>query len=986
MAKGEGGSLWQLICEAPVSTAGGRGVTLFKDLTRELEASATGDRLRPLLEDLKVRSLLSGMFEGSPYLTALAQRDSQRLSAFLTSPPETSYQDLVVALRRQMARASDLAFAKSALRQFKSGVALLTALADLGGVWPVMTVTRVLSETADVAVNEAVRFLFREAVARGEWRADTGEAADAASGYFVLAMGKWGAFELNYSSDIDLIVFFDRDKTKYCGQQDLQSFYVRLTKDLVALLEERTPGGYVFRTDLRLRPDAGATQVALSTAAAHGYYETVGQNWERAAMIKARVAAGDMTAGQEFLDELAPFIWRKYLDYAAIADIHAMKRQIHAHKGLGDVAVLGQNIKLGRGGIREIEFFVQTQQLIAGGRQADLRKRETLAALRALEKRGWVQPVVATELDHAYRYLRRLEHRLQMVGDEQTHDMPGDDDGLLEISRFCGHEDVGLFSRELRQVLETVERHYAGLFEGAPALSGADSNMVFAGATDDPATVEELARLGYSQPSQVLAIVRSWHHGRTQAVRSARARERLTEVQPLLITALADTVDPDAAIAGFDRFLSELPAGVQLFSLLKANPALIRLIANIMGSAPRLARILSERRRLLDAVLDPHAPGDAAVASGLDGVLAREFAQARRQGRSEPLQDILDRARVIGSEQGFLTGLGLLTGSLTAAQAGAAYATIAERLVAALLADVTLELELDHGKVPGAAAVVVALGKLGGREMTASSDLDLILIYDFDDGALQSDGPRPLAAAHYYARLTQRLVTALSAPTAEGKLYDVDMRLRPSGQKGPLATRLSSFAAYQASEAWTWEHMALTRARVIAGSRELGVRTEAAIRDCLIKPRDRTQIARDVHEMRALIAKEKGTDNIWDLKQVRGGLVDLEFIAQHLQLIHAASNPSVLDQNTLAAIGKLEAAGCLDRQTSSALRKSGRLLSDLGQILRLCLDHNFEPQTAPGGLKDLLAKAGGVVSFENLETELISALAVIYQAFERLIV
>ena len=798
-------------------------------------------------------------------------------------------------------------------------------------------------------------------------------------------MGKHGAFELNYSSDIDLIVFFDRARARFVGDGDVQSFFVRLTRSLVGLLEDRTADGYVFRTDLRLRPDAGATQVALSTAAAHGYYETVGQNWERAAMIKARCCAGDIEAGEIFLDELAPFIWRKSLDFAAIADVHAMKRQIHAHKGIGGISVLGQNVKLGRGGIREIEFFAQTQQLIAGGRQPDLRLKATLDTLKALEARGWVKASVRTELEDAYKYLRRLEHRLQMIADEQTHDMPSDDAGLQRIAKFAGYADGAALSQDLVRVLETVERHYAGLFEDAPELTRAGSNMVFAGATDDPRTLEELARLGYSQPAQVLAIVRGWHHGRTPAVRSPQARERLTEVQPLLIAALADTVDPDAAIASFDRFLSELPAGVQLFSLLKANPTLLQLIASIMGSTPRLARILSKRRRLLDAVLDPQLLSTEVDADELDALLEREFRLARAKLPDDPMQDILDTARVIGSEQAFLVGVRVLSGRVTAAEAGAAYALIAERLVAALLREVTRNFEHEHGRVPGGEAVVVAMGKLGGREMTASSDIDLILIYDCAPDAIQSDGRRPLAPSHYYSRLTQRLITALSAQTAEGGLYDVDMRLRPSGQKGPVATRLSSFNDYQNGEAWTWEHLALTRARVIAGSFRLQDAVEAAVKAVLTRSRDRAVITADVRDMRERIAADKGTTDIWDLKQVRGGLVDLEFIAQHLQLVTAAGHPEVLDQNTLAALSKLAKAGAIEPRSCAELTEAGRLFHDLTQILRLSLDHGFDPKTAPGGLKMLLARAGGAETFEDLESKLKQRLGAVHAAFDALV-
>lgn len=972
------------ISEWPKWPAGGRGAERFFALKAETETDYP--QLAELLRNSAVENLLIGVFEGSPYLTTLANRDYARLTRILADVPETRFARLTDDLIAAMRDAADMTAAKRALRIYKSEVALLTALADLAGVWPVMTVTRTLSECADSAVAAAVRFLFRLASARGQWQPVEAESPERESGYFVLAMGKLGAFELNYSSDIDLTIFFDREKSRLVGTGDVQSFFVRLTRDLVLLLDERTPDGYVFRTDLRLRPDAGATQIALSTAAAHGYYETVGQNWERAAMIKARPIAGDLEAGAEFLSELSPFIWRKYLDFAAIADIHAMKRQIHAHKAIGPISVAGQNLKLGRGGIREIEFFAQTQQLIAGGRQPDLRVCATLDALAALEHRGWVKADVRADLDHAYRYLRRLEHRVQMVADEQTHAVPSEPKALEVFARFAGYNGAPELSEALLPVLETVEKHYDGLFEEAPQPSPAGANLVFAGAKDDPRTLEELKRLGYSQPTQVLAIIRGWHHGRAPVVRSPRARERLTEVQPLLIEALADTVDPDGAIASFDRFLAELPSGVQLFSLLKAQPSLIRLIADIMGSAPRLAHILSHRRRLLDAVLDPQVLGGDFNGAAIDDVVVKAFAAARAGSIGDPMQEILDTARRIGSEQAFLVGVRILAGSISATEAGVAYATIAQRLIAALLKEVTYEMEQDHGRVQGGAAAVIAMGKLGGREMTATSDVDLILIYDFDPSVEQSDGIKPLSPPHYYTRLTQRLINAISARTAEGALYDVDMRLRPSGQKGPVATRLSSFTNYQASEAWTWEHMALTRARVIAGCRELSGRVETEIRKVLTAKRDRTKVAADVLDMRRRIEAEKATSDIWDLKQVRGGLVDLEFIAQYLQLVHAAGHPAILNQNTLAALAAAASDGVIHNDDYVRLANAGQLLHDLTQVLRLTIEGPFDPVSAPKGLKLLLARSGNTTSFEDLEIKLKQTLADVLESFNRLIV
>ena len=955
-----------------------------------------GASLAPLVEDWRrnadlaglvalveaegpARALVAGTVAGSPYLRGEIVRNPRRLEAILTAVPERRFADLTAGLTATLAGLDSIPDAMTALRVYKAEVALLTALADLAGAWSVMEVTRVLSEAADAVLEGAVRLLFRLAAAKGDWLAGDRERPDLGSGYIVLGVGKYGAYELNYSSDIDLIVFYEQARARLKPGLEPQPFFVRLTRDLVRLIDERTAAGYVFRTDLRLRPDAGATQIALSTDAAAQYYESFGQNWERAALIKARAVAGDIEAGEAFLAELSPFIWRRNLDFAAIADVHAMKRQIHAFRGFGGIGVAGHNIKLGPGGIREIEFFVQTQQLIAGGRQRNLRARRTLDTLKTLHEHGWIEGPVADELTRAYLFLRGIEHRLQMVADEQTHELPKDEADLERFARFAGYASTAELSAAILFVLVPVQGHYARLFEGAPELAAEEGNLMFAGETDDPETVAALTRMGYARPSDVLAAVRGWHHGRYPAVRSPRARELLTEVQPLLVKAFASTTDPDRAVAAFDRFLAALPAGVQLFSLLKANPALMRLVADIMGTAPRLSHVLSRRRRLLDAVIDPRTFGDLPTARELDDLIAAELATAG------DAQDVLDRARIVGSEQAFLIGVKVLSGAIGASEAGTAYALLAERLISALAADVEKEMRRAHGEVPGAGAAVVAMGKLGGREMTASSDLDLIVVYDFDAAAIQSDGLKPLAPSQYYARYTQRLISHLSAPTAEGALYEVDMRLRPSGQKGPVAAQLSTFREYQAREAWTWEHLALTRARVITGPPALRAEVEAAIRDTLMRPRDRARIAADVIDMRARIAAEKGTDNIWDLKQVRGGLVDLEFMAQHLQLVNAAEHPEVLDQNTLAAYRKLAAAGLLTAGDADRLIAATRLIHNLTQILRLCLEEPFDPATAPSGLKALLARAGDAPDFATLEGALRETLAGVAARFSELV-
>ena len=957
----------------------GRGNDDDQALVEELRAKCTGDD-GAVFDNPAVRALIAGISAGSPYLTGLLRRDPARSCRLFAAPPEVRLDTLIVELGVAVRSVTSRKELLAALRAFKNEAALLIALADLGGVWPIMAATRALTRVADAAVSETVGYLFREAQAKGQWLdGDSGD-PERTSGYFVLAMGKQGAFELNFSSDIDLIVFYDRDKARLADRSEAQTFYVKLTQELVKCLSEQTGDGYVFRGDLRLRPDPGATQAAMSTDAALQYYESFGQNWERAAMIKARPIAGDIAAGEAFLKDLAPFVWRKYLDYAAIADVHAMKRQIHVHRGFGEIAVAGHNIKVGRGGIREIEFFAQTQQLIAGGRQPDLRSRATLTTLDILVRRGWIEAATRDDLAEAYRYLRWLEHRIQMVADQQTHELPSDPERLEAFARFAGYGDVETLTQVVRQQLETVQQHYSVLFEDVPQLSATSANLVFTGEDDDPGTIEALTAMGYARPAHVIATVRAWHRGRYPAVRSEKVRERLTDVQPVLIEALADTVDPDAALVGFDRFLGQLPAGIQLFALLKANPDLMRLLANIVGSAPRLASILSKRRRVFDAVLDPRTMAATPDPNEVADVIASEFAAAGS------FEEILDRARVIGGEQMFLVGVRILTGDISAENAGGAFAVLAEELIRQLHDAVLADFKERHGAIAGGEVGVLAMGKLGGREMTASSDLDLITVYDFDPAATSSDGARPLAPSQYYARLTQRLISALSAPTAEGLLYEVDMRLRPSGQKGPVATQLSSFVEYQKTQAWTWEHMALTRARVIAGPEELRARIADAVHASLVIPRDRTKIAEDVRDMRARIAKEKGTDNIWDLKQARGGFVDIEFACQFLQLVHAAERPDILDQRTEQAIAKIRDAGFLSAGSASVLLDTLGLIQALGQVTRLCFEGPFDPDKAPDGLKDLLAKIGSEPTFGHLEARLRQALADSAAVFDEIVV
>jgi glutamate-ammonia-ligase adenylyltransferase len=933
--------------------------------------------LPALLENSPHHSVLARIAAGSPYLLHLMQ-DHPRLTGEVLSGDPVSLLDASLGRLRRDFMLHDQPALMRSLRQTKAEAALIIALADLSGRWTIEQATEALTATADAFLEVAVDWQLAEGARSGK-----GVLADAfqpsrGSGYTVLAMGKHGAGELNYSSDIDLIVLYDAEQNFLNADVEPGQFFVRLTKRLVGLLQEVTGDGYAFRVDLRLRPDPRATQVAISLEAAAIYYESMGQNWERAAMIKARAVAGDVALGEEFLARLKPYVWRKYLDFAAIADVQSLKLQIHAVKGHGAIAVHGHNLKLGRGGIREIEFFVQTQQLIAGGRNPALRGRRTLEMLDSLAAANWITTKAAAELQDAYRFLRTIEHRVQMVNDEQTHVLPATADGFDRLARFCGHEPAA-FEMMLRTTFETVQGHYAALFEEAKQLGTEGGSLVFTGGEDDPETIETLSRLGFRRPSELSATIRGWHFGRYAATRSSRSKELLTELMPNILTALASTGEPDEAFVAFDRFIGGLPAGVQLFSLLKARPGLLELLATVLGTAPRLAEQLSRRPQVLDAVLDPGffdaLPQPEEIRGGIAAMMPE----------GTTLDDVADRARVFGKEQGFRIGVRILSETVSAEEAGRAHSDLAELLLERLHRAVSDDMRAKHGEVPGGRSAVIAMGKLGGHEMTAGSDLDLILVYDCATGTEYSDGARPLAVPAYYSRLTQRLIAAVSAQTAEGVLYDVDMRLRPSGSKGPVAASLDSFKLYHRESSWTWEKLALTRARVICGDPSLVDELTAAIRAVLGEKRDALQTIVDVLNMRRLMLKEHGEAAVWDIKRVRGGLVELEFIAQSLQLIYGPANPGLFDTNTIQCLTKLRDAGVLPAGQGQDLLAAAALYHRLTQVLRLCLNEGYDPRTATAGLNRIVTSTAACPDVATVEALLGETQAVVSVAFDGII-
>ncbi|SEF69678.1 bifunctional [glutamine synthetase] adenylyltransferase/[glutamine synthetase]-adenylyl-L-tyrosine phosphorylase [Bosea lathyri] len=939
---------------------------LTRELIERLHDDAAAEALRRHFADHpRSTALVAGVLAHAPFLTQITRFDPDGLLACLATEPEARRDGLLQGMLAYGTTATDTADLMRELRRFRRAMALLIALADIGGVWDVETVTSALTATADMAVKLATDHVLRQAAELGRIRLADPATPGIGSGLVVLALGKHGAGELNYSSDIDIVVFFDPDAAEAAGVAEPSSLFVKLTQQIARIIQERTPDGYVFRVDLRLRPDPASTHVAVSLPSAYSYYETVGQNWERAAMIKARPVAGDIAVGQRFIGDLAPFIWRKYFDFAAIADIHAMKRQIQTVKGHETIAVAGHNVKLGRGGIREIEFFVQTQQLVFGGRRTALRGPRTLEMLAELTKEGWITPQARDELAESYRWLRTIEHRLQMRHDEQTQTLPKQAADLEAFARFCGYPSTAAFGKALTAHARRVEGHYALLFEEGPSLASEAGTLSFTGTELDPDTLETLQKLGFRDARTAAETVRGWHFGRRAAVTSARAREVLTELTPALLVALGRTADPDGALAHLDNAFVRMPAAVELLTLLRSHGSLLTIFTEILGSAPRLAKVAALHPHVLDGIIDP-AFGSAT----LDADALTKRVRSVVGAPPPSVEDGLDRLRDAARQENFLVGARLLSGVYPAQAAGQAYCAVAEACLRVAFEDTRDAFATDHGVVEGAQAVVLGLGRLGAGELTPSSDLDLMLIYDRPEEAEASNGRKPLDPVTWHVRFTQRLVAALTVPTRRGTLYEVDMRLRPSGNKSPAATQFAGFEAYHSGEAEIWEEMALTRARVVAGDDALAARVETAIRAILTRQRDPAKVAAAVAEMRVLIAKEKGEKNPWDLKLAAGGLTDLDFLAQFLVLAYASAHPGLLVKDTGSIFMAAREAGLLSPADATALGEALRLIGDVQLWQRFTVEEAFDPAAVPARVLRRIATAVGRPDVKVLRAEM----------------
>ncbi|MEA3388314.1 MAG: bifunctional [glutamine synthetase] adenylyltransferase/[glutamine synthetase]-adenylyl-L-tyrosine phosphorylase [Pseudomonadota bacterium] len=812
------------------------------------------------------------------------------------------------------------------LRKRRGAIALAVAAADLAGAWDLDRVTRALSDFADDALEEALATAMRERYPDAEHR-----------GFVVLALGKHGSRELNYSSDIDPILLYDPHTLPHGGREDVADAAVRIGRRVSELLSARDGDGYVFRVDLRLRPSPEATPIALPVDAAIGYYESTALGWEQAAFIRARPAAGDKQLGDYFLRQIRPFVWRRSLDFGAIDAIVDISRRIRDHYAQGQALGPGYDLKRGRGGIREVEFFAQVHQLIHGGRDPSLRSGNTRQALRALAEAGVMEREIATRLDEAYALFRTVEHRLQMVEDRQTHELPKSPDALDNVARLHGLDDGTALIDLLRPHVEWVGRNYDRLTPEKE--DGSLSN-------DEERLKAQLVDMGFADPDTPLARIGRWRGGTIRALRSAASRDALEALLPDLMRALARAPDPSRALNRLDDMIGRLPSAINFFKLLAARPALVALLAEILSHAPTLADALGRRAELLDGLID---------ASAFDPPppVPRLAAQFAALEPGEDYQALLDRVRQRVNDRRFALGAQIIRGG-DPIEAGRGYGRVAEAAIEALGAATVTEFEKAHGKVPGGELLILALGRMGGGVLTHASDLDLVYLFT-GDFSTESDGPKPLGATQYFNRLAQRITNALSVPTASGPLYEVDTRLRPSGAQGLLAVSLDSFARYQREEAWTWEHLALTRARPVFGSAPARAALHAVLAETLQRPRDVDMLARQAVKMRGDIARHKPPASNLDVKLVPGGLIDLEFLIHVMQFRHRMA----FDPDLSVALAELVAAGHLPPELVAAHDLITRFLV----VSRLVSPKSTEP---PEATRPLVARACGAQCWDGL--------------------
>ncbi|MCA1788352.1 MAG: bifunctional [glutamate--ammonia ligase]-adenylyl-L-tyrosine phosphorylase/[glutamate--ammonia-ligase] adenylyltransferase, partial [Thioalkalivibrio sp.] len=833
---------------------------------------------------------------------------------------------------------ADDAQLKASLREMRHRELIRIAWRDLLGQAGLDEVMHDLTRLADTLVQGAMEWLEQVLQQRyGIPRDDEGQAQS----LVVLGMGKLGGQELNFSSDIDLIFAYWRPgNTDGSRSIENQEFFQRLGRALIAALADSTPEGFCYRVDMRLRPFGSSGPLVMHFDAMEDYYQAHGREWERYALIKARVIAGDPVAGARLMEKLQPFIYRRYLDYGAFANLRELKRMINEESVRRERF---EDVKHGEGGIREVEFVGQVFQLIRGGRDRDLQRRDLLGVLALLAERQLLPQQAVDQLVHAYRFLRRVENRLQMQNDQQTHRLPSQASDRTRLALAMGYADEASFEAALVREQRRVHAQFEQVFSapqrddapGENGMPGGERQRLLGRLWSQHLGEEEslplLEQMGFSDPRAACEGIRALRKGPVTRSLSETGRQRLNRLMPLLLGALAELDAPDAVLPRALQLVKTVARRSVYLSLLVENPLALSQLVKLCEASSWISDQLTRFPLLLDELLDPRALYAPPGRDGLKEELDHELAQF-------PLEDqeqVLDRLRQYKQVQTLRVAAADIMGHLPLMRVSDHLTWLAEVLLEQVL-ELSWNLMVERHGEPWCGAgsgrrrarfAIIGYGKLGGLELGYGSDLDVVFLHDSEGEPARTTGPRVIENSEFFARVAQRVVHLLGAFTPAGRLYEVDTRLRPSGASGLLVTSLEAFARYQKGSAWTWEHQALVRARCVAGDPELGERFAEVRERVLARPRDREALRAEVVEMRGrMLAEHASRDaDIFDLKRDRGGITDIEFMVQYWVLANAHDHPELCawpdKVRTLEVLGKV---GVITPELGTALADAYR--------------------------------------------------------------
>ncbi|MBJ6752372.1 bifunctional [glutamate--ammonia ligase]-adenylyl-L-tyrosine phosphorylase/[glutamate--ammonia-ligase] adenylyltransferase [Geomonas anaerohicana] len=934
-----------------------------------------------LLEICSRRALniqLMNICGSSPFLTNILCRDPsylQRLFVEREIMQHRSEDEMLQALRERIPEGTSYADLFSHLRRFKYAEMLRIAARDLNGLATLEEVTGELSSLAAATLQIAYESAFAQLVQEHGTPMERGPDGLVQAEFTIIGMGKFGGRELNFSSDIDLIYFYSSDKGESTGIPDgrggfksklsLHSFFVKLGEMVSRAISQVTEDGFVFRVDMGLRPDGKAGDLASSMRSAEVYYEAWGQSWERAAMMKARPVAGSIELGERILAALTPFIYRRYLDYNLIEDMMAMKKKIDASLARNQEGEI--NIKLGRGGIREIEFFIQALQLVYAGKNPQLRERNSLKALQTLHQARVIKEADCTALSDAYRFLRTVEHRIQVVQERQTHALPRKEEELHALARRCGY----LRKDGLQRFRETLEGHrravsaiYGDLFlsrdEKIKEEVLPEVHFFFDHNADPDLIKDMLEERHFEHPDAAYQNLLVLRDGPAKVNLTEQGRRTLEKIAPLFLQEVFHSPDPDLALTNLERFLSSQRTRSSIYALLAENRDILKLLTSMFGMSEFLSKIFIGHPELLDS-MTTHG---YAYLQKERGTMAKELDGFITQ--ADCFEEELDAMRSYRHEEFLRIGMNDIYGKMKQPEVAQQLTDLADVTLAAACCIATGELARfgrpivvdEDGTRHEAAFAIVAMGKLGGFELNYHSDLDVIYIYD---GQGFTDGEKSITNREYFAKLGQKIILVLTTQTREGYAYKIDTRLRPSGNAGPLVTSLESFEAYHAAEAQIWERQALTKARVTYGDPRLKEKVEQVIEQTVYGASADDTVRREIHRLRMRMENElaKESSGSYNIKTGRGGMVDVEFIIQFLQLKYGCEHREIRVSNTLEAMDAMRMLGIISEPDFQSLAEGYRFLRRLENRLRIIHDYSMNDLGGPLKYLNKLARRLG---------------------------